>query len=46
MKLLSIPGNPVPDGAIVGKFKTPDGVELRFARWESAAGKGDRKSVV
>jgi lysophospholipase len=40
MKLLSIAGNPVPDGAIAGKLKTPDGVELRFARWDSAAGKG------
>jgi lysophospholipase len=40
MKLLSIAGNPVPDGAIAGKLKTPDGVELRFARWDSAAAKG------
>ncbi len=40
MKLLSIPGNPSPDGAIVGRLKTPDGVELRFARWDSTAAKG------
>jgi lysophospholipase len=35
MKLLSIPGNPAPDGAIVGKVGTTDGVELRFARWDA-----------
>jgi lysophospholipase len=33
MKLISIPANPVPDGAITGMLKTPDGMELRFARW-------------
>src|SRR5438876_9335271 len=39
--LISISGNPVPDGAIAGKVRTPDGVELRFARWDSpASGKG------
>jgi lysophospholipase len=38
--LISIPGNPVPEGAIAGKVRTPDGVELRFARWDSTAGKG------
>jgi lysophospholipase len=40
MTLTSIPGNPVPDGAIAGMVRTPDGVELRFARWDAAAGKG------
>ncbi len=36
-----IPGNPVPADAIPGKVKTPDGAELRFARWSSPAnGKG------
>ncbi|TKW77401.1 MAG: alpha/beta hydrolase [Bradyrhizobium icense] len=40
MKFASIPGNPVPDGAVAGTVKTPDGVELRFARWDSTAGKG------
>ncbi len=37
MTLVSSPGNPVPDGAIAGKIKTPDGIELRFARWDSPA---------
>jgi lysophospholipase len=40
MKLASMSGNPVPDGAIAGTVRTPDGVELRFARWDSSAGKG------
>src|SRR5215510_9253728 len=40
MTLISTPGNPVPDRAIAGKVRTPDGVELRFARWDSTAGKG------
>lgn len=41
MTLVSIPGNPAPDGGVVGTVRTPDGVELRFARWEaSASGKG------
>ena len=40
MKLLSIPGNPVPDGAVVGRVRTPDGAELRFARWDSTSAKG------
>jgi lysophospholipase len=38
--LISMPGNPVPDGAIAGTVRTPDGVELRFARWDSTRGKG------
>jgi len=37
MKLISSPGNSVPDGAVVGKIRTPDGAELRFARWDSPA---------
>ena len=40
MTLIFTPGNPVPDGAIAGKIRTPDGVELRFARWDSASDKG------
>ena len=32
MKLVSIPANPVPDNAVAGNIKTPDGVNLRFAR--------------
>ncbi len=35
MKLVSIPANPVPDGAITGVVKTPDGASLRFARWRA-----------
>jgi len=33
MKLVSIPGNPVPDGAVSGALLTPDGAKIRFARW-------------
>lgn len=33
MNLVSIPANPVPDDAITGALKTPDGVTLRYARW-------------
>ena len=32
-QLVSIPANPVPEGAITGTLKAPDGVALRFARW-------------
>jgi lysophospholipase len=39
MDLVSIPANPVPDGVTVGMLKTPDGVSLRFARWEPPAGR-------
>ena len=35
MKLVSIPANPVPDDAVTGMIKTPDGVSLRFARFAS-----------
>jgi lysophospholipase len=35
MTLVSTSGNLIPDGAIAGKFKTPDGIDLRFARWDS-----------
>jgi lysophospholipase len=35
MTLIPTPGNPIPDGAIAGKIGTPDGIELRFARWDS-----------
>ena len=35
MKLVSIPDNSSPDDVITGKITTPDGVELRFARWGS-----------
>jgi len=36
---VDIPANPVPDGAVVGTFKTPDGVTLRFARFAPPAGR-------
>jgi lysophospholipase len=43
MKLVSIPANPVPDGARTGVLKTPDGVSLRFAHWPPPS---DRKGTV
>lgn len=33
MDLVSIPANPVPEGAVTGTLKTKDGVSLRFTRW-------------
>ncbi|HSV24664.1 MAG TPA: alpha/beta hydrolase [Xanthobacteraceae bacterium] len=33
MKLVSIPANPVPEGAVVGVLKTPDELSIRFTRW-------------
>jgi lysophospholipase len=39
MTLVSIPANPVPDGVVSGTIKTPDGAELRFARWAPPAGR-------
>src|ERR1700728_1102560 len=39
MKLVSIPANPVPDNVVTGMIKTPDGVSLRFARWQPPAGR-------
>lgn len=44
MSLVSIPSNPIPEGAIDGRIKTADGVELRFARWP--AGDVKRKGTV
>lgn len=38
MSLVSIPDNPVPEGAIAGRIKSSDAVELRFARWPVLAG--------
>lgn len=40
MTLISTPGNPVPGGAVTGTISTPDGVTLRFARWDSTSGNG------
>jgi lysophospholipase len=39
MKLVSIPANPVPEGAVVGTLTTPDRVKLRFARWAPPPGR-------
>jgi lysophospholipase len=39
MNLVSIPANPVPDGATVGTVKTADGALLRFARFDPPAGR-------
>lgn len=43
MTLVSIPANPVPDNVVSGTIKTPDGAELRFARWQPPA---NRKGTV
>ncbi len=39
MTLVSIPANPVPEGAVSGTLKTRDGVTLRFARWHPPPGR-------
>lgn len=39
MDLVSIPANPTPDHVVSGAVKTPDGVNLRFARWEPPPGR-------
>jgi len=39
MTLISISANPVPDGAVAGILKTPDGVDLRFARFAPPPGR-------
>ena len=39
MDLISIPANPVPEGAIVGEVKAADGMSLRFARWPAPPGR-------
>ena len=39
MKLVSIPANPVPEGAATGILKTPDGFSIRFARWPPPPGR-------
>jgi lysophospholipase len=39
MKLVSIPANPVPDNAVAGSIKTPDGVTLRYARFPPPPGR-------
>ena len=39
MTLVSIPANPVPEDVVSGTIKTPDGAEIRFARWAPPAGR-------
>ena len=39
MTLVSIPANPVPDNVVSGTIRTPDGAELRYARWAPPAGR-------
>src|ERR1700753_1605940 len=39
MTLVSIPANPVPENVVSVTIKTPDGGELRFARWAPPAGR-------
>jgi len=39
MNLVSIPANPIPQGAVVGQIKARDGVSLRFARWQPPPGR-------
>ncbi|MBC7585974.1 MAG: alpha/beta hydrolase, partial [Tardiphaga sp.] len=39
MTLVSIPANPVPDSVVSGTITTPDGVDLRFARWPATSGR-------
>ena len=39
MKLVSIPANPVPEGAVLAMLKTPDGVTLRTTRWAPPPGR-------
>jgi lysophospholipase len=39
MTLLSIPANPLPDQVVAGMLKTPDGVDIRFARWAPPPGR-------
>ena len=39
MKLVSIPANPAPDGAVLSMLKTPDGVSLRTVRWPPPPGR-------
>ena len=39
MKLVSIPANPVPEGAVTAMLTTPDGVALRYARFAPPPGR-------
>lgn len=39
MTLVSIPANPAPDDVVSGTIRTPDGVDLRFARFAPPPGR-------
>ena len=39
MKLVSIPANPLPDNVVTGAIRTPDGINLRYARWAPPPGR-------
>src|SRR5262249_62139395 len=39
MKLVSISANPAPEDVVTGAIQTPDGVNLRFARWAPPPGR-------
>ena len=38
-KLISIPANPCPEGVATAMLETPDGVSIRYARWEPPSGR-------
>src|SRR5262245_30431742 len=44
MDLVALARNPVPSGAVTGRFKGHDEVGLRFARWEAT--RGPRRGTV
>jgi lysophospholipase len=44
MDLVALAKNPVPSGATTGIFKCPNGMRLRFARWEAT--RGPRRGTV
>jgi lysophospholipase len=44
VELVALAKNPIPSGATGGMCKTPDGVELRFARWDAT--RGPRRGTV
>lgn len=39
MHLVDIPENPAPEGAVVGRLETVDGVGLRYAHWQPPPGR-------
>jgi lysophospholipase len=39
MDLVSIAANPVPEHGVAGTIKTPDGINLRYARWAPPPGR-------